>query len=74
MNKNVYIHLGLENLFVLNTLRQSDEINKNREKIKNEIKKQYGCEKSNLDFNPRNEHIEKTLYKNKICYVVVSNK
>ena len=45
-------------------------------KIKQDnIKKKYSCENSQLlDFDPNNCHLEKTLYKGRICYIEVCNK
>ena len=54
------------------------ENTKNRERLneeKNKIKEKYGCKNSEiLDFNPQYEHLEKTEYKNHICYVKIENK
>lgn len=44
--------------------------------LKEKIKKDYGCEKSCLDFNPYKEHIEKFFDKDKniFIYKIVKNK
>jgi hypothetical protein len=61
-------------LLVLDFLERRSVIKQNNEIEKNKIKKDYGCEKSELlDFNPRNEHIEKSEYKGKTCYIKVEN-
>jgi len=71
---NMNINLSLNDLLVLDFLEKYSAIKQNNEIEKNKVKKDYGCEKSELlDFNPRNEHIEKSEYKGKICYIKVEN-
>ena len=71
---NMNINLNLEDLLTLDFFERDHAIREEREKEKNKVKKEYGCENSELlDFDPRNEHIEKSEYKGKICYIKVKN-
>ena len=70
MKENINNILSLEEEILLtqHIIKQNNELEKNK------IKEEYGCENSTLlDFDPRYEHIEKSEYKGKICYIVVEN-
>lgn len=71
---NVNINLTMGDLEVLDFFEKGRIMREEREKEKNKIKKEYGCEDSQLlDFDPKLEHIEKSEYRGKVCYIKVKN-
>lgn len=55
-------------------INKSNKIRQRIENQKSDIKEKYNCNNSSLNFNPKFQHIEKSNYKGKICYIVVNNK